>query len=209
MFTEGSSITGLQQQIKAAFGRWRKRGQHSSSQGFDDSRSDSDRRSVHSLSSSHRLHEDTFDSHTVRVSPHSRTFSHPHRLTVFPPFPSGGSPNIPNPPASKSSRSGNPFSFVRGLGRSRKNDSDKDQELGWSTSASSSFQEFTTFPLTAKSRSDHSLHRIIKDDNTWTVFATLRPPNSAGQYFISGVDSIYFGCLQFIFSYFQTRHSYL
>jgi hypothetical protein len=32
-------------------------------------------------------------------------------------------------------------------------------------------------PLTSKSRSDHSLHRILKEDNTWTVFATLRPPS--------------------------------
>ena len=52
---------------------------------------------------------------------------------------------------------------------------------GWSN-CSFAGQDLGSFPLTSKSRSDHSLHRILKEDNTWTVFATLRPPSGNCHY---------------------------
>jgi len=56
------------------------------------------------------------------------------------------------------------------------------KEVEWNSTGRSgedSGRQFTTFPLKAKSRSDHSLNRIIRDDNTWTFIAALQP--SAGQ----------------------------
>ena len=142
----------------------------------------------------------------IRVSPQSQTFSHPHRLTVFPPFPAPG--QQPQNSSSSSSagtrannnnnshhKSNNPFAFVRGL-RIKKRGGDLESlstplssssscgaasssavGCGW-TSCSVPGQDFSTsYPLASKSRSDHSLHRILKDENAWTVFATLRPPS--------------------------------
>lgn len=147
------------------------------------------------------LREDVF-SHplNVRVSAQSQTFSHPHRLTVFPPFPSPNSNSTPNTGSSKaniSSTSNNrPFSFVRGLrkrrgGNNTANDSNTAESLSigsesrdrcradnsWSGCSIGGQDPFGAYPLSAKSKSDHSLHRILKEENTWTVFATLRPPN--------------------------------
>jgi hypothetical protein len=228
---EISSITGLQQQIKAAFGRWRKRGtpsSPSSSSAFEEEVG----------SGGGPIREDCFDHPlNVRLSAQSQTFSHPHRLTVFPPFPSGSgaspsssSANVspartnkssafatsssasPSNPtgsggsSSKSSGGSHPFSFVRGLRKRRagregsestshqqhRNLSDlcSDRirsrtagDSGWPNCSSrlgGGQDHFGSFgPLTSKSRSDHSLHRILKEDNTWTVFATLRPPSGS------------------------------
>jgi hypothetical protein len=177
------------------------------------------------------IREDCFDHPlNVRLSAQSQTFSHPHRLTVFPPFPSGSgaspsSANVspartnkssasPSNPtgaggssSSKSSGGSHPFSFVRGLrkrraGREGSESTSTNQQhrnlsdlcsdrirsrtagdSGW-PNCSSRFgggqDHFGSFgPLTSKSRSDHSLHRILKEDNTWTVFATLRPPSGS------------------------------
>nr|SVE77715.1 EOG090X098F [Daphnia lumholtzi] len=223
------SITGLQQQIKAAFGRWRKRGTPSSPSS-----------SALEEEVGGAIREDCFDHPlNVRLSAQSQTFSHPHRLTVFPPFPSSGasptsSANVSPARTKKSSvfntsatpstaaggggnsKSGgsHPFSFVRGLRKRRAaragEASDQAQpnqhqqqhqhrtltdlcsdrlrsrtagESGWPncTTRLAGQDHFGPFgPLTAKSRSDHSLHRILKEDNTWTVFATLRPPSDKG-----------------------------
>ena len=223
---EISSITGLQQQIKAAFGRWRKRGTPSSpsSSGLEEEVGGGP------------IREDCFDHPlNVRLSAQSQTFSHPHRLTVFPPFPSGGaspssssanvspartnkssafstsnsaSPSNPAGGTSKSSGS-HPFSFVRGLRKRRGgregSESQSNQQhrnlsdlcsdrirsrtagdSGWPSCSSrlGGPDHFGSFgPLTSKSRSDHSLHRILKEDNTWTVFATLRPPSGSSHLF--------------------------
>nr|CAG4649485.1 EOG090X098F [Scapholeberis mucronata]SVE93729.1 EOG090X098F [Scapholeberis mucronata] len=241
-----SSITGLQQQIKAAFGRWRKRGTSSSSHnGLEEE--------AVSGSSSHRIREDCFDHPlNVRLSAQSQTFSHPHRLTVFPPFPSGLSTSSSNTSGnnnnnnnyndstnratspttstgggggksagqksgSSSGGSSHPFSFVRGLHRKRREGSESSTQRhhltdpssdrvrsrtadttgcgssGWSTLTRGG-QEFTgSYPLASKSRSDHSLHRILKDDNTWTVFATLRPPSDKGGSLSKGSTAWTFG----------------
>lgn len=133
-----------------------------------------------------RIREDSFDHPlNVRLSAQSQTFSHPHRLTVFPPFPSGASTTSSSSSPKSSSKSGShPFAFVRGLRKRRggEESSQADTESCWTTAAAAAGhqQDFTSsFPLTSKSRSDHSLHRILKDDNTWTVFATLRPPSGS------------------------------
>lgn len=210
---EISSITGLQQQIKAAFGRWRKRGAPSSSHaGLEEEVGGGSNSS--SSQDGHRIREDSFDHPlNVRLSAQSRTFSHPHRLTVFPPFPSGvssssssaTSPAHASAPASTKSAgtksSSHPFAFVRGLRKRRGEGSESTPQQqhqqhhhhlhhltdpssdrvrsrtdgGW-TNCSIAGQDYGSYPLASKSRSDHSLHRILKDDNTWTVFATLRPP---------------------------------
>nr|SVE89373.1 EOG090X098F [Daphnia sinensis] len=233
-----SSITGLQQQIKAAFGRWRKRGTPSSPSS-----------SALEEEVGGPIREDCFDHPlNVRLSAQSQTFSHPHRLTVFPPFPSGGaspssSANVSPARTKKSSvfntsatpstaaggggnsKSGgsHPFSFVRGLRKRRAaragEASDQAQssqqqhrtltdlcsdrlrsrtagESGWPncTSRLAGQDHFGPFgPLTAKSRSDHSLHRILKEDNTWTVFATLRPPSDKGGSLSKGTTAWTFG----------------
>ena len=127
------------------------------------------------------VNDESFDAHSIRLSAHSRTFSHPHRVTVFPPFPSPSTPS-----ASKSGRSlRDPLAFVRGLRNRRhgaaeasaKKVRDDDGASSWSScSIPGTRQEFATFPLASKSRSDHSLHRIARNENAWTVFATLRPP---------------------------------
>lgn len=194
-FAEISSITGLQQQIKAAFGRWRKRGGPSTSSSPPPS-SEEESPSTASCSSSQPLREDVF-SHplNVRVSAQSQTFSHPHRLTVFPPFPSPNSNSTPNTGSSKANTTNNrPFSFVRGLrkrrgGNNTAGDSSTAESLSvgsesrcrvdnsWSGCSIGGQDPFGAYPLAAKSKSDHSLHRILKEENTWTVFATLRPPN--------------------------------
>nr|SVE85606.1 EOG090X098F [Daphnia pulicaria] len=241
---EISSITGLQQQIKAAFGRWRKRGtpsSPSSSSAFEEEVG----------SGGGPIREDCFDHPlNVRLSAQSQTFSHPHRLTVFPPFPSGSgaspssssSANVspartnkssafttsasPSNPtggggsSSKSSGGSHPFSFVRGLRKRRagregsestshqqhRNLSDlcSDRirsrtagDSGWPNCSSrlgGGQDHFGSFgPLTSKSRSDHSLHRILKEDNTWTVFATLRPPSDKGGSLSKGSTAWTFG----------------
>ena len=201
-FSEISSITGLQQQIKAAFGRWRKRGGPSTSSSPPPS-SEEESPSTASCSSGQPLREDVF-SHplNVRVSAQSQTFSHPHRLTVFPPFPSPNSSSTPNTGNSKANTSSSnnnnnrPFSFVRGLrkrrgGNNTAGDSNTTESLSigsesrdrcradnsWSGCSIGGQDPFGAYPLAAKSKSDHSLHRILKEENTWTVFATLRPPN--------------------------------
>nr|CAG4640175.1 EOG090X098F [Daphnia pulex]SVE84981.1 EOG090X098F [Daphnia pulex] len=245
--TEISSITGLQQQIKAAFGRWRKRGtpsSPSSSSAFEEEVGGGP------------IREDCFDHPlNVRLSAQSQTFSHPHRLTVFPPFPSGSgaspisssanvspartnkssaftsaSPSNPtgaggggsSSSSSKSSGGSHPFSFVRGLRKRRagregseststtnqqhRNLSDlcSDRirsrtagDSGWPNCSSrlgGGQDHFGSFgPLTSKSRSDHSLHRILKEDNTWTVFATLRPPSDQGGSLSKGSTAWTFG----------------
>lgn len=198
------------------------------------------------------IREDCFDHPlNVRLSAQSQTFSHPHRLTVFPPFPSGSgaspssssSVNVspartnkssafttsasPSNPtggvgsSSKSSGGSHPFSFVRGLRKRRagrdgsestshqqhRNLSDlcSDRirsrtagDSGWPNCSSrlgGGQDHFGSFgPLTSKSRSDHSLHRILKEDNTWTVFATLRPPSGSSHpttIFICVVNGIF------------------
>nr|SVE87488.1 EOG090X098F [Daphnia similis] len=239
---EISSITGLQQQIKAAFGRWRKRGTPSSPSS-----------SALEEEVGGPIREDCFDHPlNVRLSAQSQTFSHPHRLTVFPPFPSGGaspsssanvSPartkkssvfNTSATPSSAAGGGGNskpggsshPFSFVRGLRKRRaarageasdqaqSNQQQQQQhrtltdlcsdrlrsrtaaESGWPncTTRLAGQDHFGPFgPLTAKSRSDHSLHRILKEDNTWTVFATLRPPSDKGGSLSKGTTAWTFG----------------
>nr|SVE84365.1 EOG090X098F [Daphnia pulex] len=234
---EISSITGLQQQIKAAFGRWRKRGtpsSPSSSSAFEEEVG----------SGGGPIREDCFDHPlNVRLSAQSQTFSHPHRLTVFPPFPSGSgaspsSANVspartnkssasPSNPtgaggsSSKSSGGSHPFSFVRGLrnrraGREGSESTSTNQQhrnlsdlcsdrirsrtagdSGWPNCSSRlgcGQDHFGSFgPLTSKSRSDHSLHRILKEDNTWTVFATLRPPSDKGGSLSKGSTAWTFG----------------
>uniref|UniRef100_A0A0P5AAR5 SHC-transforming protein n=1 Tax=Daphnia magna TaxID=35525 RepID=A0A0P5AAR5_9CRUS len=233
---EISSITGLQQQIKAAFGRWRKRGTPSSPSS-----------SALEEEVGGPIREDCFDHPlNVRLSAQSQTFSHPHRLTVFPPFPSGGaspsssanvSParskkssvfNTSTTPSSAAGGGGNsksggshPFSFVRGLRKRRAtrageaSEAQSNQqhrnltdlcsdrlrsrtaaESGWPncTTRLAGQDHFAPFgPLTAKSRSDHSLHRILKEDNTWTVFATLRPPSDKGGSLSKGTTAWTFG----------------
>lgn len=169
----------MQQQIKAAFGRWRKRGSPSS----------------HGAASSEEeariRDDDTFEQPlNVRVSPQSQTFSHPHRLTVFPPFPLPASSSSSSSPASsccapaapagaRPASAHHPFSFVRGLRKRRTNGTEPTR-----TDARPHHPELLVggggggggpAPLASKSRSDHSLHRILKDDSSWTVFATLRP----------------------------------
>ena len=89
---EISSITGLQQQIKAAFGRWRKKGQSTSSNPAADGshpQSENSCSYIQPLPSapSAQLHQQSLDTQNIRQTPHSQTFSHPHRVTVFPPFP--------------------------------------------------------------------------------------------------------------------------
>lgn len=161
----------MQQQIKAAFGRWRKRGSPSS----------------HGAGSSEeeaRIRDDNTFEHPldVRVSPQSQTFSHPHRVTVFPPFPSPSSsaaaPSATSADKSSAGSAHHPFSFVRGL---RKRRSEHAAEPSHPDDRARSRTDPSWTPsgpgaLASKSRSDHSLHRILKDDSTWTVFATLRPP---------------------------------
>lgn len=197
MNSEISSITGLQQQIKAAFGRWRKRG---SPQGGGNSSSSGGPQEEEAA----RIRDDDTFEHplNVRLSPHSQTFSHPHRLTVFPPFPSpsssaGGQTGNSGNSASSGNSAGHrspshPFSFVRGLRKRRSEQSERERvtivrderarsRTDWSSPASSSSlsannRHELVGPLASKSRSDHSLHRILKDDNAWTVFATLRSP---------------------------------
>ena len=231
---ESGSITGLQQQIKAAFGRWRKRGQSSSG-----GRNSDDNRSVQSVPG--RLDHDTFDSHTIRLSSQSQTFSHPHRTTVFPPFPSGtcatngtsgsssgasttaatfssscgGGPSSSSahcpPPSSSSSvsrvasstaRALNPLALVRALRRKaaagsgthhhhhhhHHHNRESAERERWPSPAAPSSKcaaELSAYPLGCKSHSDHNLHSIIKDDNTWTVFATLQPPAGHARHFYS------------------------
>lgn len=203
--TEISSITGLQQQIKAAFGRWRKRGGQSSSTSTSPQYAGSEEEEALSESAKQQIREDSFDHPlNIRVSPSSQTFSHPHRLTVFPPFPGPPSPGqTPQTSGSNNNNnksSGNPFAFVRGLRNKRRGDSNPASSDFASSSSCGGRTERTTadgggwssrsvqsdfgssFPLVTKSRSDHSLHRILKDDhNAWTVFATLRSPH--GSYF--------------------------
>nr|CAG4641842.1 EOG090X098F [Eurycercus lamellatus] len=212
------SITGLQQQIKAAFGRWRKRG--------GQSQTSSSTSGGHACCSSEEaesggggggggrgrgggIREDSFDHPLdVRLSAQSQTFSHPHRVTVFPPFPSpsggvgaggGGSTATTKSNNSTNTNSSNPFAFVRGLRGASKDkrrstgleesqtgvkdpfsSSHRADTAGWSTCGSVPPVDFvsSSFPagLGSKSRSDHNLHRILKDDKAWTVFATLRPP---------------------------------
>ena len=211
---EISSITGLQQQIKAAFGRWRKRGAPSSHTGLEEEVGGGQHQPIREDSFDHPLN--------VRLSAQSQTFSHPHRLTVFPPFPSGASSSSSSTtttspcaatnasPVSKSATSGpkssssssHPFAFVRGLRKRRGGETSESAHQqqqhrhltdpsserirsrtdgGWSN-CSFAGQDLGSFPLTSKSRSDHSLHRILKEDNTWTVFATLRPPSGNCHY---------------------------
>ena len=89
-------------------------------------------------------------------------------------------------PAAKSSRSvRDPFAFVRGLRKKSGTDGSGGQHpdkvgnedsSNWSTCSARDFSGTFTGLASNKSRSDHNLHRIIKDDNTWTVFATIRPP---------------------------------
>ncbi|XP_057365477.1 uncharacterized protein LOC130686265 isoform X2 [Daphnia carinata] len=237
---EISSITGLQQQIKAAFGRWRKRGAPSSHAGLEEEVGGGGHQPIREDSFDHPLN--------VRLSAQSQTFSHPHRLTVFPPFPSGAasssSANVSPARTKKSSvfhtsatpstaaggggnsksggaASSHPFAFVRGLRKrraARAGEASEAQsnhqhrtltdlcsdrlrsrtaaESGWPncTTRLAGHDHFGPFgPLTAKSRSDHSLHRILKEDNTWTVFATLRPPSDKGGSLSKGTTAWTFG----------------
>nr|CAG4648049.1 EOG090X098F [Moina brachiata]SVE93115.1 EOG090X098F [Moina brachiata] len=173
-----SSITGLQQQIKAAFGRWRKRGSPSS-HGAGSSEEEARIRD-----------DDTFEQPlNVRVSPQSQTFSHPHRLTVFPPFPLPASSSSPAssccapaaPAGARPASAHHPFSFVRGLRKRRSNGTERPLAEPTRPDARPSHADVGgPAPLASKSRSDHSLHRILKDDSSWTVFATLRPTCDKG-----------------------------
>nr|CAG4641010.1 EOG090X098F [Eulimnadia texana] len=152
-----STTTGLQQQIKAAFGRWRK------GQPPRHAPVSSDESQPLQLDSG-RTQEGTFDVRSIQLTSNTKTFSHPHKSTVYPPYPS-----VP--------KAANPFSLVRGLKRRKTLEKNKDAcvEESWKA-ISRSDQELHRLCVGPKSRSDNNLHRILREENTWTVFATLKGP---------------------------------